>query len=314
MPEETFGIYNSLKAIIFIILFSENPKRPQIIAIIGRVLEPSEISYLLARQVSLLELRLDYFYLSYIKYRDADAFSEHRLSFERQLSIQEDFLSKSTCPSFQVSEPKTHMEPVWRELLERLVIEIFRLHSYGFRLLATLRVADAEISSASRLTILQAITPYVDIIDVEYESPSDERSLLRSSARLHNTGFLLSSHDFSKTPKTESMYEILKEAHRLEASMLKLAFYAHTKEDLVRLSSFALRCAHPCLIWMSMGDWGTVSRIASVFWGSRCVYAYLDKPNVAGQLSLELVHRSLFRYHPIYRSSFAKCATLNLHM
>lgn len=186
-----------------------------------------------------------------------------------------------------------------------------------FGRLGTLRIdypADAPIDppgagsthgsdhSEDRSEGFRELLPVVDAIDVEVESP--ERDSLVELARSADRRVVLSSHDFTKTPAPERFAAIVAEARRLEVDVLKLAVFAQSNADLLRVLEFNRTVDFGCCVTIAMGDHGLLSRIAAPFFGSPISYGFLQAANAPGQLSAADLHAEFLRYHPGYRAEF----------
>ncbi|MCR9142551.1 MAG: type I 3-dehydroquinate dehydratase [bacterium] len=181
----------------------------------------------------------------------------------------------------------------------------------GFARLATVRVdypADTPLHPArvpafeSRTDAFETLLPLVDAVDVEVESP--ERAALVRQAREAQRLVVLSSHDFTKTPRPERFEEIVREAEALQVNILKLAVFARDPRDLQRVLAFTKDCRFPHLVTIAMGEYGLISRVAAPFFGSLISYGFIDQANAPGQLSAADLHAEFLRYHPAYRADF----------
>ena len=170
----------------------------------------------------------------------------------------------------------------------------------GFGLLGTIR-QQVTRNQKQRLSLYHQLLPYVDAVDIEYEDC--ERGGLVQSAQTQEKLVLLSTHNFSMTPKIQEMESVIKEAQKLNANIVKLAYYIKNSQDLQRLIDFSLHCSFPWLVWIGMGPWGLISRILSLLLYSPFTYAFLEHPNAPGQLSVTELHNALMRYHPAYKVS-----------
>lgn len=181
----------------------------------------------------------------------------------------------------------------------------------GFARLGTIRVdfpADTPLHPQtpapfeSRGAAFESLFPWLDAIDIEVESP--EREQLIQLAHRSNRLVVLSSHDFTKTPAPARFEEIVAEAERLQADIVKLAVFAHSADDLRRVLTFTAECRFAGRVTIAMGEYGLLSRVAAPFFGSLVSYGFIDQPNAPGQLSASDLHAEFLRYHPAYRADF----------
>ncbi len=176
-------------------------------------------------------------------------------------------------------------------------------HKESFGILGTIRYEEETKIKAEgrRIELFSQIMPHVDAIDIEFECPLSQKERICKLAQKHNCPLLLSSHNFKMTPSTEEMEKVYEESQSLDADILKLAYHAHNEQDVERLMKFALKYKkHLPIVWISMGPWGILSRIMSLFLGSPFTYAYIDSANALGQLSVSELHQELLRFHPKY--------------
>ena len=166
----------------------------------------------------------------------------------------------------------------------------------AFGLLGTVR--DTEWRGRERLPVFERLLEHVHCIDVEFEAP--ERADLAALARERGRMSLLSTHDFSRMPADDELQAVLDEARRLKTDLVKIAAFAQSRADLLRLLRLCEQTTDLPLIAIAMGPWGLFSRVAAPFYGSLLSYGFLDQANAPGQLSATELHSEFLRYHPEY--------------
>lgn len=139
----------------------------------------------------------------------------------------------------------------------------------------------AGLSAPRRRQLLETFLPFASIIDIELRSAEVFADVL-AAARKHRLGIVLSYHNFSLTPSTDALAETQRKARRLGADICKIAVRMRNATDLARLLGIQAVARHP-LATMGMGPLGKVSRLVLPMAGSRLVYGYIDRPQVAGQ-------------------------------
>jgi 3-dehydroquinate dehydratase type I len=137
-----------------------------------------------------------------------------------------------------------------------------------------------------RRLLEEALALGVHLVDVEKAAdPGWRRELY---ARRGKTGLILSWHDFSGTPETVMLEEVLSEMLAAEADVLKIVTHAQAPEDNLRLLSLIPRAkaAGREIIAFCMGPVGKWSRMAAPFLGSFLSYAPLSakKGSAPGQI------------------------------
>ncbi len=244
---------------------------PRIVAIIESLPDQEQLRYLQQQGVTLLEFRID--------------------SFNEPLEEVVDFLAGLANSIFR-SNAKSFSS-------KSFSAKRFSAKS-ALGLLATIR--QNRYSRGGRLEMFDRLLPLVDCIDVEYES--SEQQELFALARRHGKKVLLSVHNFDSTPPLEQMQHYVRESYRLEADLLKLAFFVQKSEELVRLLQFTHNCNFPFPVTIAMGPLGEIFRIVAPFFGSVLSYGYIDRPNATGQLSVTELHSRFYAYHPHYRQDY----------
>ncbi|MFQ5891935.1 MAG: type I 3-dehydroquinate dehydratase [Candidatus Methanofastidiosia archaeon] len=118
-------------------------------------------------------------------------------------------------------------------------------------------------------------------VDLELETESIE--ILTELARKKDVRFIVSHHDFEKTPSLERLHSILEKSQKFMPSIIKIITMANSLEDNLRILKFNLE-AESKIVSFCMGRLGKLSRIFCPFFGSEFTYAGDIAP---GQLSFE---------------------------
>ncbi len=155
------------------------------------------------------------------------------------------------------------------------------------------------------LEIYQAVcaSKYVDFID--YELSLDPIHFKAALNAAHNNGIKLiaSFHDFQLTPPKANIVEKFILAEKMGADIAKVAVMPRTIDDVLTLLAATLegnRSSKLPIISMSMGPFGSFSRLFGWAFGSSVTFAVGDKASAPGQVPieelrsvLEILHRSL---------------------
>ena len=192
------------------------------------------------------------------------------------------------------------------------------INNLGFEIMGTLRHDPkncggiSEISKKNLYESYLEMSDFVDYFDLEIDLPPKYLDKILSLARAKKIKVLLSLHDYKKTPSFRAMKSFFLEARKKKADIFKIAVHANSLEDFQLLVKFAQEItasrssddkSSPSLVWISMGEHGSFSRIASLFLGSPFTYGYIRKANAPGQLSVKELQELLLRYHYGYRKS-----------
>jgi 3-dehydroquinate dehydratase-1 len=148
-------------------------------------------------------------------------------------------------------------------------------------------------TAEKRLGYFKTILPLVDAVDVELGGGISPQVI----AMAKNKTVIISEHDFAQTPETPRLREIVKTAVALGADIVKIAVLAKSREDVVRLLKFVDECEEN-VVAFSMGEFGTVSRVLSMLFGSLFSYGFVTHANAPGQLSIEKLIEECRLYFP----------------
>ncbi len=130
----------------------------------------------------------------------------------------------------------------------------------------------------------------VDMIDYETANAAEDFQHLRRVSREHGIALIGSYHNFQLTPDAAALAAIFALAHRLEADIAKVAVMPKGPLDVLAL----LRATHDAsqslplpLISMSMGPYGSLSRVVGFVYGSALTWAVGKSSSAPGQIPIE---------------------------
>lgn len=156
----------------------------------------------------------------------------------------------------------------------------------------------AQICDDEKLKIFEALTPLVDVVDIELKSPL--LSTVMDLAKAHQRIVIVSAHNFESTPKCPVLEKIFNEAVQEGADIVKIATLANSVNDVNKLLKFTLKHKNDYIITISLGEVGSISRLVFPSVGSLLTYSYVGKPGAPGQVPLEILQEDLRRYYPKY--------------
>lgn len=140
---------------------------------------------------------------------------------------------------------------------------------------------------------LCALAP--EYVDLEYDVPE---TLLQTIRERHPAiQIIISYHQFDHTPK--DLLAVLQRMQRPGQAIYKIATYAHSSLDALRMVQFVRQHHHQYrLIGLCMGEDGACTRILSPMMGNILSYACGDVSTAPGQLSVDdlITH---YHYHHI---------------
>jgi len=149
------------------------------------------------------------------------------------------------------------------------------------------------ISPLIRLRLFKAVMPLVDGVDIEINSP-----ILRKvfqEVRAKRKKVILSYHNFKQTPPDNKLKEIIKQAREKRGDIIKIACFAKSKKDTLRLLNLLFKHRGKNIVAISLGEEGIISRFLFPFFGSLWTYACLDKPFAPGQMNAAKMREALDR-------------------
>jgi 3-dehydroquinate dehydratase-1 len=150
-------------------------------------------------------------------------------------------------------------------------------------------------NSDKRLDFFKKIIPLVDAIDIEINNPINMEVITMAQGRT----IIVSEHDFLGTPDNDTLNDIVNKALSLGGHIVKIAVLAKNREDVVRLLQFVHGCTAN-IVAFSMGEYGTVSRVLSMLFGSLFSYGFVTHANAPGQMHISKLIEELRLYYPAF--------------
>lgn len=164
-------------------------------------------------------------------------------------------------------------------------------------LMFTIRAAheggeEISLSRREKVSLLKQVCEKteVDIIDFETSNNKADVVDLREVTQATNTLFILSYHNFERTPSDEELLNRAQEAESFGADVAKLALMPRDKEDVLRL----LRMTNTIdsmlgvpVVTMSMGELGGLSRIVGWTYGSVLSFGVGVESSAPGQMPIK---------------------------
>ena len=169
----------------------------------------------------------------------------------------------------------------------------------GLPLILTVRSQEEggqrRISDKVKLDFFRANISLVDAVDIELKSPllNEIIHLAKKNKKIS----LISWHNFKATPDEQALSKILLRAKKKGGDIVKIAAWARTMEDVIRLARWTLENKARNLITISLGGLGSISRLLFPLLGSLITYAYIRKPIAPGQIPLEELREHLRLYY-----------------
>lgn len=136
----------------------------------------------------------------------------------------------------------------------------------------------------------------VDLIDYELSNPREMFERLRAVSREHKIGMVGSYHNFQSTPDVAALVAKFRDAKARGADVAKVAVMPRSPSDVLVLLAATNEASASLdipLISMSMGAYGSVSRIVGGVFGSALTFAVGKSSSAPGQIPIEELRTAL---------------------
>ena len=136
----------------------------------------------------------------------------------------------------------------------------------------------------------------IDLIDYELSNSTDNMHYLKALTQQHQVGLVVSYHNFDLTPSKEAIVAKLLDAEAAGADIAKVAVMPNKLEDVLTLLSATLTANQQMqipVITMSMGAYGSLSRMFGGAFGSAVTFAVGQTSSAPGQMAVEEVNSVL---------------------
>ena len=130
----------------------------------------------------------------------------------------------------------------------------------------------------------------VDLIDYELANPAESFERVRAASRRSDIALVGSYHNFESTPPLEALLGKFRDAQARGADVGKVAVMPKSPEDVLTLLAATHRASASLdlpLISMSMGAYGSVSRMVGGVFGSALTFAVGKASSAPGQMPIE---------------------------
>lgn len=154
------------------------------------------------------------------------------------------------------------------------------------------------LSEAAVVALYQAVCErgLVDLVDFEMNNDPAHIARVRAAAKASDIKLILSFHDFSLTPALENLKQRFVQAEQLGADIAKVAVTPRDLEDVLTLLSATLSASRQLkipLISMSMGPYGSLTRLFGWVYGSALTFAVGASRSAPGQMPIEDINTVL---------------------
>ncbi len=174
-------------------------------------------------------------------------------------------------------------------------------------MIATIRTKNEggqlEISDADYGKTYQAYlkNPFMDWLDVEMFRDQKVVSEIVQKAHQKKVLVVMSNHDFQKTPSQDEIEKRLLKQDQMGADVLKIAVMPKSKQDVFTLMNATLKVNQQTtkpLLTMSMGQLGTISRVATANMGGSYSFGMIGQASAPGQIDVTKLKQILQTVQP----------------
>ncbi|EXS24648.1 catabolic 3-dehydroquinate dehydratase [Acinetobacter sp. 742879] len=174
-------------------------------------------------------------------------------------------------------------------------------------MIATIRTnnegGQLEISDVDYGKTYQAYlkNPFMDWLDVEMFRDQKVVSEIVQKAHQKKVLIVMSNHDFQKTPSQDEIEKRLLKQDQMGADILKIAVMPKSKQDVFTLMNATLKVSQQTtkpLLTMSMGQLGTISRVATANMGGSYSFGMIGQASAPGQIDVTKLKQILQTVQP----------------
>ncbi|MFO1413151.1 MAG: type I 3-dehydroquinate dehydratase [Burkholderiales bacterium] len=148
------------------------------------------------------------------------------------------------------------------------------------------------ISEAQVVALYEAVCAAgcVDMVDYECAKPAEDFARVRTAAKAAGIVLVASFHNFKATPDKAALLDRFTRAQQLGGDVAKVAVMPTGPDDVLTLlaaTSAAREALDIPLVSMSMGPWGSLSRMVGWVYGSTVTFAVGKSSSAPGQVPIE---------------------------
>lgn len=174
-------------------------------------------------------------------------------------------------------------------------------------MIATIRTKNEggqlEISDVDYGKTYQAYlkNPFMDWLDVEMFRDQKVVSEIVQKAHQKKVLVVMSNHDFQKTPSQDEIEKRLLKQDQMGADILKIAVMPKSKQDVFTLMNATLKVSQQTtkpLLTMSMGQLGSISRVATANMGGSYSFGMIGQASAPGQIDVTKLKQILQTVQP----------------
>lgn len=143
--------------------------------------------------------------------------------------------------------------------------------------------------------------PFMQLLDIEMFRNAGSVAKLTKLAHDKKVLVIMSNHDFAKTPEQQDIENRLLKQDQMGADILKIAVMPKSKQDVFTLMNATLAVSQKSqkpLLTMSMGQLGTISRVATANMGGSLSFGMIGEASAPGQIDVTQLKQLLKTVQP----------------
>lgn len=179
-------------------------------------------------------------------------------------------------------------------LKDKPLIATIRTHNEGGKM----TVSDQDYEKIYREYLKK---PFMQLLDIEMFRDAGSVAKLTQLAHEKNVLVIMSNHDFAKTPRQQDIENRLLKQDQMGADILKIAVMPKSKQDVFTLMNATLAVSQKSqkpLLTMSMGQLGTISRVATANMGGSLSFGMIGEASAPGQIDVTQLKHLLKTVQP----------------
>ena len=179
-------------------------------------------------------------------------------------------------------------------LKEKPLIATIRTHNEGGKM----TVSDQDYEKIYREYLKK---PFMQLLDIEMFRNAGSVAKLTKLAHDKKVLVIMSNHDFAKTPEQQDIENRLLKQDQMGADILKIAVMPKSKQDVFTLMNATLAVSQKSqkpLLTMSMGQLGTISRVATANMGGSLSFGMSGEASAPGQIDVTQLKQLLKTVQP----------------
>lgn len=179
-------------------------------------------------------------------------------------------------------------------LKDKPLIATIRTHNEGGKM----TVSDQDYEKIYREYLKK---PFMQLLDIEMFRDAKSVAKLTQLAHDKKVLVIMSNHDFAKTPGQQDIENRLLKQDQMGADILKIAVMPKSKQDVFTLMNATLAVSQKSqkpLLTMSMGQLGTISRVATANMGGSLSFGMIGEASAPGQIDVTQLKQLLKTVQP----------------